>query len=161
MGWQLAGDRRSRCTLPRSVPLDWIDFRDDENEQTNLALSAILALPEAQQELVIGEIVALRERAALGLIPYGDENDPDLKPIRTDPDVYELRWRFGSVLLRQYHAEPPELPNALVDLHFHRKDVSSNDDTKIAALQDVEISQAQLRYLGGRSHLWASKGGSA
>ena len=147
--------------MPRQEPLDWMDFRDDENEQTKLALTAILALPEAQQELVIGEILALRERAEMGLIPFGDEDDPDLKPIRSDPDVYELRWRFGSLLLRQYHAEPPELSNALVDLHFHRKDVSSNDDATISDLQDIEISQAQLRYDGGRSRLWSSKEGTA
>jgi hypothetical protein len=136
--------------------MTWVPFQDAENEQGKAALAAILALPEGQQQLVIGEIVALKERAALGLIPFGDEDDPDLKPIRANPDIYELRWRFGDLLLRQYHAEPPERPDDLIELHFHRKDVSSHDDDTISKLQDVEISQAQLRYRGGEGSGWSA-----
>jgi hypothetical protein len=148
--------RQSRCTQPRVDPAVWIDFKEPSNAQENLALSRILALSASDQQLVIGELVALKEFAARGQIAYGDENA--LKPIRVDPDVYELRWFVCGLHLRQYHGEPPELSDALIELHFHEKDVSSNDDATITNLQNIEISHARLRYVGGRHDLWGASG---
>lgn len=132
--------------------MTWVDFQDPTNTATKQALSKILELPLVDQQLLIGQIVALNARAANGNVPFGD--DRILRPIRVDPDIYELKWSHGGLLFRQYHGEPKSLPDTLIQLHFHEKDVSSGNDTIIEHLQDLQISQARLRYSAGETNSW-------
>jgi hypothetical protein len=81
--------------------------------------------------------------------------------------LYEIRWTFTvlevradgvkanrDVEVRQYHAEPAELPFAFVGLHVHEKVTDPARD--INALQDLEIDRAVYRYDSGRSSRWGA-----
>lgn len=144
--------RRSRCTLPRGIPLTWRDFLDHAHEEVLSFYLWLQGLNTVDQELVIGRIRALRELAAAGEIDEFDEDS--LAPIRRDPDIYELRWRELGTLIRQYHGEPPSLPDALVNLHLHIKRVSPTSPALTQDMQNIQISYAQLRYRGGASRGW-------
>lgn len=85
----------------------------------------------------VGEIADLFEAAAMGhLEDTGDASTP-IKPIRSDPELFELRRRALSKQLRFYHGEPEAYPDALIALHKHLKD---------AATQQQEIDFAVNRY---------------
>ncbi len=102
-----------------------------------------LALISRSHEL--GEIDDLLEAAALGeLEDTGDARTP-IKPIRSDPEVYELRRKALSKQLRFYHAEPDDLPDGLLALHKHMKGAVS---------QQEEIDFAVDRYGSGRPNGW-------
>jgi hypothetical protein len=79
--------------------------------------------------------------------------------------LYEIRWTFTvlehradgvkinrEIEVRQYHAEPAELPFAFVGLHVHEKNTDPDQD--IRALQNVEIDHAVALYEGGRGLRW-------
>ncbi|WP_246078173.1 hypothetical protein [Rhodoglobus vestalii] len=92
------------------------------------------------------EIEELFAAAANGeLWDSGDGTTP-IKPIREDPEVYELRRTALSKKLRFYHGEPAELPTKLVFLHRHIK--VDNES------QQHEIEYAAKRYLAGRASGW-------
>lgn len=98
------------------------------------------SLPVFSRNHELGEIDDLFEAAALGeLEDTGDARTP-IKPIRADPDVYELRRKALSKQLRFYHAEPAEMPEGLVALHKHIKDHGPQQD---------EIDFAVKRYSDG------------
>ena len=141
--------RHSRCTERRDPPLEWLDFDDDEAERP--FLEWLLSLPEVDRDLTIGRIIALRQLAASGEIVDGDTRH--IKPIRRDPEMWELRWSEAGALIRQYHAEPSELPRCLVRLHVHLKEIARTEP-ETTHLQDIEISWAMLRYRAGESSLW-------
>ncbi|MCZ9881919.1 hypothetical protein [Arthrobacter sp. B2a2-09] len=102
-----------------------------------------MALISRSHEL--GEIDDLLEAAALGeLEDTGDARTP-IKPIRSDPEVYELRRKALSKQLRFYHAEPDDLPDGLLALHKHMKGAVS---------QQEEIDFAVDRYGSGRPNGW-------
>ncbi|MDP5226452.1 MULTISPECIES: hypothetical protein [Arthrobacter] len=106
----------------------------------------LASLPEFARSHEEGEIEELFEAAAHGeLEDSGDETSP-IKPIRTDPDVYELRRKALSKPLRFYHAEPEILPDGLLKLHRHIK--SSGKD------QQTQIDLAVDRYRTGESSRW-------
>jgi hypothetical protein len=113
----------------------------DQSHESVLALEAWLgSLPLFSRSHELGEIDDLFEAAALGeLEDTGDARTP-IKPIRSDPDVYELRRKALSKHLRFYHAEPSEIPDGLLALHKHMKD---------SGLQQDEIDFAVTRYADG------------
>ena len=135
---------RSRCTVPREDPLEWVD-RSDPADQAEVELVAwIMSLSPFARTPVLGAIAALRELAAAGEIAplpgqYSHEND--LKPIRDQPEVFELRWKQLNKMIRQYHAEPAAQTDYLFKLHAHIKTpAQTRPETK--KLQDVEIEKA-------------------
>ena len=106
----------------------------------------LLSLAPFSRSHELGEIDDLLEAAALGeLEDTGDARTP-IKPIRSDPGVYELRRKALSKQLRFYHAEPDELPDGLLALHKHMKEAGSQQD---------EIDFAVDRYTFGRPNGWA------
>ena len=148
----MSSDRRSRCTIPDPAGYEWIDFIDYANEFVLEFHNWILGLSEFDRELVIGRILGLREIAANGEIDNDDGKT--LKPIRLDPDLFELRWDELGTLIRQYHAEPRLLPNSLIMLHMHMKHVAPESESLTRELQDQQISWALMRYRAGETRLW-------
>jgi hypothetical protein len=129
----------------------WLEYQDDDDPEEVAVLRWLLSLGEVDRELVIGRIQGLRELAALGEIEDGDEER--LKPVRLDPDLWELRWNELGTLLRQYHGEPAALPDALVNLHMHVKRITRSR-RQTDALQDQRISFAFMRYRAGERKAW-------
>lgn len=144
--------KRSRCTIPHSIPLRWHDFIDDDNEDITSFYIWLNGLNVTDQELVIGRIRALRELAADGEIAEWD--DEALKPIHADPEMFELRWNELDTLIRQYHAEPESLPLHLINLHLHIKEISPTSDAVTGDLQQIQINWAALRFKGGAHRNW-------
>lgn len=77
----------------------------------------------------------------------------DLVPVRTQPELWELRWKPHGVDLRMYHAEPGGDP-AMVGLLFHRKTVDGLNGLQIEAAQDAKMDEAATRLTSGRHALW-------
>ncbi|MFE4468915.1 hypothetical protein ACFRFH_08860 [Leifsonia sp. NPDC056824] len=131
-----------------------MDFVDDDNDEVVSFFHWLGGLNEVDQELVIGRIKSLRELAAAGDLDEFDEDS--LKPIRRDPDLYELRWDELGTLVRQYHGEPPTLPEDLINLHLHIKHISPTSQALTDDLQNQQISHAIMRYKGGESRNWGA-----
>lgn len=113
----------------------------DQSHESVLALEAwIESLPMFSRSHELGEIDDLFEAAALGELEDTGDARTAIKPIRSDPDVYELRRKALSKHLRFYHAEPSEIPDGLLALHKHMKD---------SGLQQDEINFAITRYTDG------------
>lgn len=95
-------------------------------------------LPLFEQRIQQGEIDDLFDAARRGeLMDTGDGRTP-IKPIVSDPEVFELRRKALTKALRFYHGEPERYPEVLVALHRHIK-------TGRRA-QQVEIEYAVGRY---------------
>lgn len=137
----------SRCCDPNLAPLNWIDCQDASHPSV-VALSTWLATLVPFARIVEeSEIEELFAAAANGeLWDSGDETTP-IKPIKEDPEVYELRRTALSKKLRFYHGEPAELPAKLVALHRH---IKVNNPS-----QQDEIEYAAKRYIAGRASGWA------
>lgn len=84
-----------------------------------------------------GEIEDLMDAAAAGLIEEDSDDYVPLKPIFSDPDLYELRLKTLRTY-RFYHGEPAAYPDLLLALHRHIKD----RETK----QQDEINHSITRY---------------
>jgi hypothetical protein len=112
-------------------------------------------MPEAVRLEVEGRFLALRRRAAAGLL-RGQAKRQDFRSISQHPELFELRWRIEhsgeELLIRQYHGEPECLPDILVAVHIHVKRLLIDAEATRAA-QNAEISVAQTRYeVGGLTH---------
>jgi len=108
-------------------------------------LDSLAPFARAHEE---GEIDELLEAAAQGeLEESGDERTP-IKPIRVNPELFELRRKALVMNLRFYHGEPQALPTSLVALHRHIKG-------RGGPTQQQEINQAALRYAAGRPTNWS------
>ena len=135
--------------------LEWQPFRDEGHPSVQAVGAWLGSMSQLDREAAVGDILALRALAANGAIVEGeDEGYASLKPIRRDPDLFELRWYMFGKHVRQYHAEPPEMPIKLIDLHLHLKTIVPRDDAATRSAQDEEISWAQMRYFGGKSRQW-------
>lgn len=137
------GAEISRCTVPRATAMSWFDFVDDSHPSAVALVEWIQGLAPFARTYVLGQIDALLETAAEGGIV--DDGEVRLLPIRSDPDLYELRWTLLSKKVRQYHAEPPHQTELLVKLHHHIKALSKEKAITTQA-QDSEIDHAQDRY---------------
>lgn len=126
--------------------MEWRDHIDVSNPSVVSMDTWFARLPVFEQNHQQGECEELFEAAAAGeLWDSGDETTP-IKPINSDPDVYELRRKALNKALRFYHAEPAVLPMSLVALHRHIKTDSAG--------QQQEIDFAVERYRSGAAVNW-------
>jgi hypothetical protein len=114
----------SRCCQPVDPARAWIDYTDDAHEAVRELETWLGGLSQWARDHELGRVDDLMEAAAYGrLEDTGDETTP-IKPVRHDPEIYELRHTALAKKLRLYHGEPGELPDALVAVHRH---IKSND----------------------------------
>lgn len=135
--------RESRCARRRPAALSWVDYRDPAGRLVENELEEVLQGSATQLEYDArrAEVEARLMRAAAGeLAPPGE-----LYPIRTNPEVWEIRWGFDGQQLRLYFAEPVQYPLRLVGLHYHWKWVAGTY-SEVMAAQDAEIDIALARY---------------
>jgi hypothetical protein len=149
---------RSRCVVKSGVPLTWIDYFDLDDPSMQEFAEWLDALSETRRELVQGEIEGLLELAADRELDASD--DRTFEPVASLPDLFELKWRFRRsgkppIQLRQYHAEPSELPDSLVSLHRHIKQTHGTR-AEIKTAQGQEMSKARLRFIAGQPTLWGT-----
>lgn len=146
--------RSSRCTEPRSQPLQWINYGDAEvSDRIAVEMAQALSeqpLPPAERIRRVAAIADRLELAALGELFEGEE----IVPVNLDPCLWELRWAFGREQFRLYHYEPPNMPGFLVALRFHRKTVITDDDDENHRLQDAEMALASSRLREGKDREW-------
>lgn len=136
----------SRCCDPDAGPWSWHLYVDESHASCVELDDWLNGLAPFARSHQLGEIDDLFDAASRGeLWDTGDAVTP-IKPIRLDPEIFELRRTALSKKLRFYHGEPAALPYALVRLHRHIK--SDNPS------QQIEIQHAADRYDDGRSNLW-------
>lgn len=146
--WRRGSD--SRCCDPSAAPYAWLDYVDDNDEEVSDLRDWLGSLRPFARAVAEGEIDDLFDAAAKGgLEDSGDERTP-IKPIREDPEIYELRHTTLSKKLRFYHGEPSELPLQLVAVHRHIKTTSADQQAQIEAAAD--------RYDSGRPTAWTKTG---
>lgn len=87
--------------------------------------------------VLLGEIEELFEAASRGQLAESADHFVPLKPVASDPHIWELRHR-NPLAYRFYHGEPPRYPSLLVKLHRHIKDSRTT--------QQSEIDYAISRY---------------
>lgn len=111
--------------------------------------AALAGLTEVDRQLHLAAIRNTMREASFGrLFPRRG-----VRCVSQDP-IFELRWDVDGRLWRLYEGEPAIEPNVLVALRFHEKDVTSNDDEEIHALQDEQIAIAEDRYRRGLPSRW-------
>lgn len=136
----------SRCCRPADPAWDWVDYTDPDHEGLHEIEEWLNTLAPFARQIELGRVEDLMEAAAQGrLFDSNDELTP-IKPIRRDPEIFEIRHKALTKALRFYHGEPPELPVALVAVHRHIK--TSNEQ------QEGHVKHAAKRYADGRSGLW-------
>jgi len=124
----------------------WINLINPSSE----SMRDLQALIDSQSEIVaadiVGQILALRSRAARGLL-RADHNE--IQNMKLHPELFELKWRFvinsTKVEIRQYHGEPTEVADLLVASHMHTKRLDGTA-TQIRQWQNDEIEYARHRY---------------
>lgn len=137
----------SRCCRPNNPPLEWVEFSDPEHEGMVELAAWLNSLHPWARDNEIGRVEALMERAARGqLFESGNRALETIKPIRTNPDIWELRHKALSKALRFYHGEPAAHPMALIALHRHIK-VSDEQ-------QQQHVEFASNRYISGAGSQW-------
>ena len=111
----------SRCSHPENAPSRWVFSYDVAHERVVEMDTWLNSLDFFVRNHYLGEIDGLFEDAAAGKsVDVGNAKTP-LKPVRMDPDLYELRLQVLQRKLRFYHGEPPSHPSVLVRLHKHIK----------------------------------------
>ncbi len=89
---------------------------------------------------------------ARGKLP--EENPPALSPVVSQPDLFELRWKFAkekNAAVRAYHGEPGD-PDVVV-VRIHRKET----DVPVARqreLQNEVMEEGQRRFTVGEQCNW-------
>lgn len=136
MGRRTGND--SRCSQASGAPYAW-EHRHDPGHPSVIELdnwlNTLAPFAKAHEE---GEIEGLLEDAQHGRLWDACDPTTKIKPIVMDPEVYELRHKALSKMLRFYHGEPIQAPHLLIGLHRHIK----HDD----ATQQQEISYSVARY---------------
>lgn len=123
--------RDSRCCQPTESEYVWLWEHDRSHPAVIDFEEWFDSLSNFERDNQWGIIDDLFEAAARGeLIDPGDATT-QIKPIRTNPDIYELRRKALSKALRFYHAEPEKLPDNLVGLHRHIKTGDSSQQDEI------------------------------
>lgn len=136
----------SRCCRPHVRSLTWRDYSDAEHPSVvalNAWLQSLAPFVRLHEE---GEIDDLMDAAERGELWDSGDGATPIKPIRLDPEIFELRRTALSKKLRFYHGEPADLPQDLIALHRH---IKSGNET-----QQLEIEYAAERYGRGRSFEW-------
>jgi len=127
----------SRCSQPAAFPYQWLDNVDTQHPSVLRYEAHFAMMLATQRAMLLGEVDELFEAAANGELEESADDYAPLKPIVSDPEIWELRLD-SLAEYRYYHGEPPRWPNLLVKLHRHVKDD--------AAAQQEEIEQAIRRY---------------
>lgn len=147
----------SLCTQPSDAMRSFHKFSVGVDDVQREIVDAVhdagdkVRLSDSAKAMRVGDIIGRMRNAARGRIALGDK---DLVPVRTHPELWELRWSLRKLgKFRMYHAEPGGEPD-LVALRFHRKDDSSNDVAEIHRLQQEEIDEATKRYGDGVKIRW-------
>ncbi|WP_426323055.1 hypothetical protein [Microbacterium sp. E-13] len=136
----------SRCCVPANPPHQWVDFQDESRPAVLDYEAWFASLAPFARHHELGEVDDLLDAAANGkLWDSGDATTP-IKPIRENPEIYELRRTALSKKLRFYHGEPAVLPGSLVRLNRHIKSDEQG--------QQIEIEFAARRYVSGASTSW-------
>ena len=88
---------------------------------------------------------------ARGRLP--EENPPALSPVVSQPDLFELRWKFikEKALVRAYHGEPRAPDVVVVRVHCKRTDAPVDEQQ---ALQNAEMAEGQRRFTAGERSRW-------
>jgi hypothetical protein len=136
----------SRCCDRQNGPFSWRTYIDGTHPSVQALEAWLSSLPLFARHHEEGEIDALFEAAELGQLYDSGDVRTKIKPIRLDPEIYELRRTALSKALRFYHGEPNELPLDLVAVHRHIKDDELG--------QQAEIEYAADRYNAGRASRW-------
>lgn len=138
----------SRCCQPTDG-WEWMDYTDPSHQGLLEIEQWLQSLAPFAREIELGRVEDLMEAAAQGQLFDSNDALTPIKPVRRDPEIYEIRYKGLTKALRFYHGEPRELPEALVAVHRHIK--TSNKQ------QQAHIEHAAQRYDDGRSHLWKER----
>lgn len=137
--WRTGAD--SRCCDPTGAPYRWVDRVDPANASVVALEDWLATLTPFARDNEEARIEELMEAAAEGLLEESSDAPTPIKPIRTHPDIYELRIKCLSKAVRLYHAEPDADPDVLLALHRHFKGARG-------LAQQEEIQHAVDRYRG-------------
>lgn len=157
--------RRSVCSKPRESNPAQIHFCviDVESVDVQAEIAAVaqqvveplgLRSPaKMQREVYIaGEILGRMRAMAKGRLP--EENPPALSPVVSQPDLFELRWKFANAkntLVRAYHGEPGD-PDVVI-VHIHLKETDA-PEAKQRELQNATMAEGQRRFTVGERCNW-------
>ncbi|MFC6352785.1 hypothetical protein ACFP6B_02605 [Rothia nasimurium] len=155
---------QSRCCRPLSDAfLEWHTYWHLAHEGVTELVLWLKTLPTIAQERVLGQLEALYDDAAAGLLDPKDPGEP-IKAIDQGHDFYELRQIFNDFgtatkLFRQYHAEPSigDVDNLLITSHVHFKQIDNLTAKEIAHLQTQHMQQAVTRFSLGKPSHWGLK----
>ncbi|MGY3567973.1 hypothetical protein [Sinomonas sp. RB5] len=152
-------ERASKATTPsdRFADVHWATLGNGRTVWHELNETSAAAYPKLLDDTgFVGDVLGLLRSAAHGRLPEGN---PDvLEPVRTNPYLWELKWkrRKKKREFRAYYAEPEQSPDFVV-LLFHEKDVSSQDQPTIDALQQGHIDKAGERHEEGLDRRWGHR----
>ena len=89
---------------------------------------------------------------ARGRLP--EENPPALSPVVSQPDLFELRWKFvkeKNALVRAYHGEPGDSDVVVVCIHRKETDMPV---VRQRELQNAMLEEGQRRFTVGEQCRW-------
>lgn len=140
----------SRSTSPATARRVFHKYAHADVELHREIVDAVYANVKNTSKAVdqVAMIYATLRAAARGELPTGDDLKDELEPCRTQPTLWELKWKRKQkavVEFRMYHAEPDEGRPDFVGLHFHAK-VTSGTDAQIERAQDGAMQIAADRY---------------
>lgn len=105
---------------------------------------------------LVGDVEGRMRAAARGQLA---DNRDEFEPVKTQPELWELKWKFRRVgEFRLYHAEPAANPD-MVALRFHEKQTEGLTADEIEAEQDREMEVAADRFRTGESRRWGHRPG--
>ena len=164
IGTTRRAERRSVCAEPRddspaTVHLCFLGTEGVNVQQEivetaqkvvgRLRLSRIAAMQ--REAIIVGEIRGRMRAMARGRLP--EEDPPALEPVVSQPDLFELRWKFikEKALVRAYHGEPRDPDVVVVRVHCKRTDAPVDEQQ---ALQNAEMAEGQRRFTAGERSRW-------
>lgn len=158
-------ERRSVCASPRKGPparvhfcfidAESVDVRADVTSVAKQVVAplGLSGLARMQREAdVVGAILGRMRAMARGRLPEG--NPPALSPVVSQPDLFELRWKFvkeKNALVRAYHGEPGDPDVVVVCIHRKETDVPV---VRQRELQNAMMEEGQRRFTVGEQCRW-------
>lgn len=137
----------SACCQPRMFPLRWLAYGERHSQVVDGEIDAAFSEAPTQKLLTAwyGDFEDVLARAARGELVDGDGDDrPEIKPVRLDPLIWELRWSFRGRPLRLYFAQIGQPVSGLLALRVHWKSLDGTQD-HIDAAQEQEMTIASNR----------------
>ncbi|TFH51791.1 hypothetical protein E4J66_10755 [Actinomyces viscosus] len=157
--------RRSVCAKPRDAFPARIHFcfLDAESVDVRAEIAAVAqqvvaplglrGFAKTQREAYIaGEIRGRMRAMARGRLP--EESPSALSPVVSQPDLFELRWKFvdaRNALVRAYHGEPGDPDVVVVCIHRKETNVAV---VKQRELQNAVMAEGQRRFTVGEQCRW-------